>query len=194
MGPGVHQHLVRGRVPPGHRHHSPQDLHDKVVVTVRTGERGQRGAQSLWGPSSAGEREQQSPRGPCLQQGRGEGTEGFLSPTRAGGEAEGSQDPHHWQGRGERTGDGDRWVLGISKIDRARVRGQRSPQGPHHQQRGREGGTEGSPGTLSPAGQGRGDRGILGVPVTGRVVGRLFRRVSSRSCSWAGHLRISMAL
>lgn len=58
-------------------------------------------------------------------------------------------------------GRGDRGVLGIGNTGRARVSGQRSPQGPHHRKRGGEGGTEGSPGTLAPAGQGRGDRGTV---------------------------------
>ena len=50
---------------------------------------------------------------------------------------------------------------------------------------------------------GRGDRGVpimargrgdSGVSVTGRARGRLLLRASSRRCSWAGHVRISMVL
>lgn len=37
-------------------------------------------------------------------------------------------------------------------------------------------------------------RGDSGVPVTGRVRGRLLRRAPSRRCRWAGHVRSSMVL
>lgn len=102
MGPGIHQHLVGGRVPPGHCHHSPQDLQDRVIVTGRAGERGHRGAQSLWGPLTS--------RGEGAGVGRGDrGVPGISNTDRA--RVRGQWDPGTLSPAGQ--GRGDRGILEV---------------------------------------------------------------------------------